>query len=106
MKTLTLNDIQLQLPWTIKYSIDFRSNPQSHKDFSHAITHAMKAIGKLSAIVDDLDHHRECGIEPDEYMADLVICALRMATTYPGRNIDLNSALIERIESKNGVKLK
>jgi len=106
MNRLTLSDIQVQLPWTIKYSRDFRSNPQSHKDFSHAITHVMKAVGKLSAIVDDMDHRRECEIQPDKYIADLVVCALRLATTYPGRTIDLNSALIERIESKNGVTLK
>ncbi len=103
---MRLQDIQIQLPWTIKYSQDFRSNPQSHKDFAHAVTHAMKALGKLSAIVDDLDHRRESLLEPDNYISDLVVCALRMSNTYPGRIIDLESTLINRIESKNKVIIK
>lgn len=102
---MNLRNIQLKLPWTIKYSRDFRSNPQSHKDFAHAITHAMKALGKLSTIVDDMDHRRDSEFEPDKYMADLVLCALRMSNTYPGRIIDLESALIERIETKNQTKI-
>jgi len=102
---MNLRDIQTSLPWTIKYSQDYRLNPQAHKDFAHAITHALKALGKLSEIVDDLDHRRDSELEPDKYISDLVICALRMANAYPGRMIDLESNLINRIETKNDVRL-
>ena len=103
---MTIKDLQTILPWTVKYSRDFRSNPQQHKDFAHAITHAMKALGKLSTIVDDLDHRRKEDFAPDKYMADLVVCALRMANTFPGATIDLESAVIDRIETANGVTIK
>ncbi len=101
---LTLRNIQNQLPWTIKYSRDFHANPQSHKDFAHALTHVLKAAGKLAATVDDLDHRRESQDEYEKYIADLVICALRMANTAP-IPIDLHSAVINRLESKNEIKL-
>lgn len=108
---MNLRQIQTQLPWTVKYSRDFRSNPQSHKDFAHAVVHAQKALGKLCGLVDDLDHNMDLAHEIDisrqygKYVADLVVCALRMANECPSRKIDLQSAVIERLETKNGVKL-
>ncbi|EMJ55930.1 hypothetical protein LEP1GSC111_4207 [Leptospira interrogans str. UT126] len=44
---MTLKELQLNLPWTVKYSEDFRSTPLTHKDFSHALHHVSKAAGKL-----------------------------------------------------------
>lgn len=104
MDELTLKDIQDLLPWTIKYSKDFRNNPQPHKDFTHAVIHVQKALGKVSAMIDDMDHGKGARIDPSPYVADLVVCALRMANTAP-RKFDLNKAVIERLEKKNGVKL-
>lgn len=105
----TLDDLQRMLPWTIKYSRDFRANPQEHKDFTHAHIHAMKALGKIAAIIDDYDHRRsseESHRLPD-YLADLVICALRMANTFPAPDpIPLGLAVVQRIESKNGTTLQ
>jgi hypothetical protein len=106
---LTLKDLQEQLPWTIKYSRDFRENPQEHKDFAHALTHAVKACGKLAGIIDDLDHRRESLELRDKsyenYIADLVICALRMANTSMSP-FDLQAKVINRIEVKNQIQLK
>ncbi len=104
MEDPTIRNIQKQLPWTIKYSRDFRANPQSHKDFSHALIHTIKASGKISATIDDLDHRRECVENYPKFIADLVICAMRMANTAP-EPFDLQEAVIERLESKNEVKL-
>ncbi len=108
----TIKEIQVKLPWTIKYSTDFRSNPMSHKDFAHGLTHVGKAAGKLHEFVDNMDHDRDTALgfggnkeEYAKYIADLVICALRMANTFPGGVIDLETEVIKRIESKNGVKL-
>lgn len=110
--TATLKDLQVKLPWTIKYSTDFRSNPMSHKDFAHGLTHVGKAAGKLHEFVDNMDHDRDTALgfggnkeQYAKYIADLVICALRMANTFPGGVIDLESEVINRIQDKNGVPL-
>jgi len=107
-EALALRDLQAQLPWTIHYHHDFRASPVAHKDFQHALIHVFKAAGKLAAMVNDAEH---AGFDwaqdksPNPHIADLVICALRMANTIPGRKCDLQAVVEERIESKNGVTL-
>ena len=104
----SIRELQTQLPWTVHYHHDFRASPMSHKDFGHALLHVFKAAGKLAAVVNDAEHAGS-EFKPEEvdpFIADLVICALRMANTCPGRTIDLEAAVIERIENKNGVKIK
>lgn len=103
----SLRELQANLPWTIHYHRDFRASPMAHKDFAHALLHVHKAAGKLAALVNDAEH-AGCEFKPeqtDAYVADLVVCALRMANTCPGRVIDLQRAVIDRIEKKNDVKL-
>jgi hypothetical protein len=109
---MNLRDLQTQLPWTIKYSTDFRSSPVAHKDFAHALHHVGKALGRLHEFVDNMDHDRALAIDFEKnreeyakYIADLVVCALRLANTFPGGVVDLERAIVERIESKNGVSL-
>jgi hypothetical protein len=108
---MTLRELQTNLPWTIKYSQDFRSSPQPHKDFAHALHHVGKATGRLHELADDMDHDRAVALGENvretyhKYVADLVVCALRLANTFPGGVLDLERAVVERIESKNGVKL-
>jgi len=103
---MNLRELQTKLPWTIKYSRDFRANPQAHKDFAHALVHVTKACGKLAEMVDNWDHRRFHELEVQNYVADLVVCALRMANTHPGElSFDLEDAVIRRIETKNGVTL-
>lgn len=107
MADKTIRELQTQLPWTIHYSRDFRASPMSHKDFGHALLHVQKAAGKLAALVNDAEHGGSLFLpeDTDKYIADLVVCALRMANTCPGRTIDLQRAVENRIETKNGVKL-
>lgn len=109
----SIRDLQVNLPWTIRYSTDFRSSPVAHKDFAHALHHVSKAAGKLHELADDMDHDRTVADGGqvlretyEKYVADLVVCALRIANTFPGGMIDLERAVIERIESKNAVILK
>lgn len=108
---MTIRELQTNLPWTIKYSQDFRSSPVTHKDFAHALHHVSKAAGKLHALADDMDHDRHVALfkeireENEKYVADLVVCALRIANTFPGGVIDLERVVIERIENKNNVLL-
>lgn len=79
----------------------------THKDFAHALIHVGKAAGKLFSAVNDAEHGG-CDFKPEEidkYVADLVLCALRMANTCPGRVIDLQKAVQDRICDKNDVEL-
>ena len=107
----TIRDLQVNLPWSIRYSADFRANPQPHKDFAHALVHIAKAAGRLSEFVDDMDHRKETADDPSKrdeyakYIADMVVCALRMANTFPGGPVDLATAVVDRLQSKNGVTL-
>ena len=110
---MDLRKLQLNLPWTIRYSRDFRANPQPHKDFAHAVLHAQKALGRLAELIDHMDHDRDVAgqsgdalrQEYGKFVADLIVCALRMANTFPGGTIDLQRAVIHRIETKNAVQL-
>jgi hypothetical protein len=101
-----LRELQNSLPWTIRYHRDFRSNPQAHKDFEHALLHVFKAAGKLAAICNDAEHggHDFNHNEVAPYVADLVVCALRMANTCPNQVIDLQAAVEDRIATKNQLK--
>lgn len=105
--SLSIRDLQTQLPWTVHYHRDFRASPMTHKDFGHALLHVFKAAGKLAALVNDSEHGgcEFASEETDRYIADLVVCALRMANTCPGRVIDLERAVVERIETKNSQTL-
>lgn len=109
---MTIRELQTGLPWTVRYSSDFRANPQSHKDFSHAIVHVIKALGKLSELIDDMDHRKEQADyssnaeKYSKYIADLVICGLRAANTFPGGVINLQRAVEDRLESKNDIVLQ
>lgn len=110
-KDFTIREFQTNLPWTIRYSQDFRSSPMTHKDFSHTLHHVSKAAGKLHSLADDMDHDRALADDPTlreqyaKYIADLVVCALRLANTFPGGVVDLQAAVHDRIETKNGVWL-
>lgn len=103
----TLRQLQTNLPWTGHYHRDFRSSAMTHKDFGHASLHVSKTNGKLASIINDAEHGgvawetaavRE---EVEKYLADLVICALRMANTCPEGVIDLQTAVEHRITAKN-----
>ena len=107
MSEKSIREIQTSLPWSVHYSAEFKANPQPHKDFAHALVHVGKANGKLLGLVDDLDHRRETsdiqGLRQTyaKYLADLVVCALRAANTFPGGVIDLQFAVESRIIEKN-----
>ena len=103
----TIRELQTSLPWTIRYSRDYRANPQPHKDFTHALLHVAKALGHLQGLADDMDHDREVADDPylrerfGKYVADLVVCALRAANVFPGGVLDLQAAVQNRITVKN-----
>ncbi|AKF06047.1 hypothetical protein [Sandaracinus amylolyticus] len=107
MNDRTIRELQSALPWTAHYHRDFRSSPMTHKDFAHALLHVHKAGGKLAAIIDEAEHGGFDWADPakradvEKYIADFVICALRMATTCPDGQIDLQRAVEQRLTAKN-----
>lgn len=112
-----LKRLQDELPklWTYeKYSDQFKTNPAAHRDFQHALLHAFKAAGKLLEMVEAADHADgpERGLtyfpqaDVEKYLADIVISALRMATKNPTGQVDLELAVVARINSKMGAKIE
>lgn len=107
VKDKTIRELQTAMPWTGHYHRDFRSTPMTHKDFGHGLLHVHKAGGKLAAIVNDAEHGGVEWTDPEvrrkvsNYVADLVVCALRMANTCPEGVIDLQRAVEDRITTKN-----
>lgn len=105
---MNILEIQERLPWSLPYGAGFKLDTTTYKDFQHALVHISKASGKLWTMVEDAAHDRESFFpkaDVEKYLADLVICAMRMANTNPTGLIDLQKAVIERLESKNGVRL-
>jgi len=109
MSDISLRELQERQPWRDTYSQAFKESRIPHKNFAHALTHLSKAAGQLSAIVDDGDHESPLAYFPKEdvekFVADLVVCAIRMANTNPTGVIDLQKAVLDRIAQKAGVKL-
>ncbi len=129
----TMRDVQRNLPWALGYSLAFKhatvshevkpwsdSSNMAHLDFTHALLHVVKATGKLAAMSENADHGRREwseGTTPgatrtdfplaecEKLLADLVICAMRMANTRPGGAFDLWPAVLRRIDDKNGSNL-
>lgn len=107
MADKTIRELQSGLPWTAHYHRDFRASPMTHKDFGHALLHIHKAGGKLAAILDEAEHAgynfalEANRAEVSKYVADMVICALRLANTCPDGVIDLQEAVQTRLIAKN-----
>jgi hypothetical protein len=98
----TLREIQASSIWGAHtYSAAFQADPRPHRDASHALLHIHKAAGKLDAVIDHLDHG-----EPQDdgavvrAVADILICALRFANTWPGGRIDAQEAILARLREK------
>lgn len=95
------------------YSPAFCNNPVPHKDMQHALLHVVKAAGKLAAIIEEAEHgagkYPTFNLYPQselaKLLADLVICACRMASTAPMGSIALGAAVVDRINTKMGAHL-
>lgn len=90
--------VHVKKTWTNEtYSKDFNEAAIKHKDFGHALTHIVKAAGKLAAIIEDADHDRDVEDNPGKYLADLVICAARAANTL---DMSLQTLVLKRLAEK------
>jgi hypothetical protein len=80
-----------------QYPKEFNTEVSPHRHLTHALLHAVKACGKLTEVVDDADHRLEQGgqtVKAIKALADLVICAQRMAQTI---DIRLDNAVSSRL---------
>lgn len=112
MNDLTIRHAQENQPWTVPYSAGVEnalaSGDVPHVLASHAVLHAAKTVGKLAAVFEALDHGGG-PISPGQretvraMAADLLTAALRLANLY---RFSLSDALEERVEEKNGVRLR
>jgi hypothetical protein len=93
--------------WAVGFSNEFMKAKLAHKVFSHQLHHVMRAAGQLASVVDAAEHSGTTwsAEEVDPYLADLIICVLRMSHAVPGRTIDLEKVLVERIEQMNHVRV-
>jgi len=96
--------------WTNElYSAEFNASPVEHKDFDHALKHVFKAATRLLEMTEDGDHHGKMNpLQADQvekYLADLVICAVRLANVNPHGPTNLEAIIFNRIHQKMGVNL-
>lgn len=109
VKHVTLSEIQKELAktWTLEsYSDEFKAGKLPYRDFDHSLKHVTKATGKLVEMVEEADHGHESSFKTQKvakYLADLVICAVRMASKYPYGEIDIENAVMARIREKADV---
>lgn len=98
---MSLRWLQQNLPWQGSYTEAFETGPE-HNHFTHGVLHLTKAVGKLAAAIEPLDHHNgEVMGHVSTTLADVVICALRLANVHPEIRIDLEKCVIERLKEKN-----
>ena len=109
---MTLSEMQATQPWTAPYSAHFEASKtyEPHRSLLHDLMHVTKAVGILSSVAEWADHGsiRHERVDQAEYegrIADLVMCAMHMATNPPPgyRPFDVQRAVVERVERVNGV---
>lgn len=101
---MKINDLKTLFP---RFAVD---------TFEHVLGHVSKAAGKLHGLVGDADHIREArrtldasafgmaeganGKAASAYIADLIICAAKLADLCPSGEIDLEKAIADRMAEK------
>jgi hypothetical protein len=111
-----LRVLQERMPWGAHdYTAQFQARGDEHRDANHATLHVLKAAGKLAAVVEEFDHTEPFSQSNDperghdaealqaqaaKALADLVICAARIADRWPGGPLDLGAAVVQRIAGK------
>lgn len=83
-----------------EYGPEYNARPDPQRDAHHATLHLTKSLGKIAGELDRLDHGDASGSGVMTALADIVICAARVASQWPDFKIDLEEAVQQRIESK------
>lgn len=107
-----LNYLQEELKklWTSDgYSEEFKKRYSPHRDLDHALKHIRKATQAIENLTEEADHSGKMGADTfpiQQYLADIIISAVRAANVFPGAKIDLERAVLSRIEYKMGKRLE
>lgn len=98
-----LEDLQHEVERTWLASDYPRDMQTDDAQFRHAHVHAMKALGKIAALVDHADHFRLNDLEAialreelPKLLADLIRCAAKMSSTATAGKINLGLAYSDR----------
>jgi predicted nucleotide-binding protein len=107
---LKLLQDELAKLWTDElYSEQFKNSPSKYKDFDHALKHVRKAAQALENMTEEADHAGAALVFEQtaiaKYIADIVISAIRLANVAPTGVLNVEKAVLDRIERKMGVKL-
>lgn len=101
-----IRTMQSELPWTVPYSAEYQAGQQDYSDMQHALIHIIKSAGILCGMIDKADHGDGTPFDRQvikNRVSDFLMCAARIANTCPTGAFDLEHAVIERMESVNGV---
>lgn len=109
--TLLAMQVEVENRWGFSaYGDAFMARADPQRDADHAMKHIAKALGKLSGASDDFDHtnrdryNKKDMIESNDAaeaaIADLLICAARVASTWPGGPMDLDAIVARRLAKK------
>lgn len=108
---MNLSELQKVLPWSLKYTSRFLESQdlETHRYLMHDSMHIIKSMGQIASLAEKIDHGNPPNLSQEELadkVADLVICALHMAKTNPFGEFDLEEAVINKLEKRNGVKIR
>lgn len=107
-----LNYLQEELKklWTSEgYSEEFRKRYCPQKDLDHALKHIRKATQAIENMTEEADHSGKLSADSfdvGKYLADIIISVVRAANVFPGAKIDLEKAILSRIQHKMGKRLE
>lgn len=102
---ITMSDLQVAVAqgWTGElYSDEFKARQSAYKDFDHALKHIRKAAAALENMTEKADHGAVL-VEYDQvqkYIADIIISAARLANVTPGGSVNLDFAVVKRLQEK------
>lgn len=83
------------------YSEAYNARKDPQRDAHHALLHITKAVGKVASELDALDHGSPASAETvEKALADIVICATRVASVWPGGLKSIAVAVALRIAEK------
>jgi hypothetical protein len=107
---MKISELQERQPWVIPYSPEFIDSQrrEGHRYLTHDLLHVYKSLGKIAALAERIDHGREPNMTVDELageVADLVICALHIASNNPLGAFSLQGAVLTAIDRRNGSNL-
>lgn len=89
---------KLQHEVNASWSLQLGNPCHKSANANHALIHLTKALGKIASAINDAEHEERPlqAKEVEKYLADLVICSMRLSDGL----VDLDAACIARLKEK------